>query len=141
MLETISAQTVYCRERARLAREKADTATTAQSKNDYLAAEVRWLALARSYEQHDQLSKALGGNERKGTSPVSWGARERTYSLDPEVVAIVSSAFHAVFAELDLSNCDEIVALRIARRIIELAVVGERDPGRLKAVVLAWVTK
>jgi hypothetical protein len=27
------------------------------------------------------------------------------------------------------------------RRIIELAVRGERDPERLKAVVLAWVTK
>jgi hypothetical protein len=75
------------------------------------------------------------------TNPVSRGARERTYALDPEVVAIVSSAFQAVFAELDLSNSDEIVALRVARRIIELAVRGERDPERLKAVVLAWVTK
>jgi hypothetical protein len=49
----------------------------------------------------------------------------------------VSSAFHTVFAELGLSNSDEIVALRIARRIIELAVRGERDPERLRAVVLA----
>jgi hypothetical protein len=61
--------------------------------------------------------------------------------LDPEAVTIVSSAFHAVFAELELSNRDEIVALRLARRIIELAAQGERDPERLKAVVLSWVTK
>jgi ubiquitin len=139
MLETISAEIIYCRERARLAREKADTATTPEAKNDCLAAEARWLALARSYEQQDRLSKALGGNEPK--EPVSRSARERTYALDPEVVAIVSSAFHAVFAELGSSNSDETVALRVAWRIIELAVRGERDPERLKAVVLAWVTK
>jgi hypothetical protein len=139
MLETISAEIIYCRERARLAREKADTATTAEAKNGGLATEARWLALARSYEQQDRLSKALGGNERK--DPVSRGARERTYALDPEVVAIVSSAFHAVFAELSLSDGDEVAALRVARRIIDLAAKGERDPGRLKAVVLAWVTK
>jgi hypothetical protein len=141
MLETISAEIIYCRERARLAREKANTATTSEAKNGDLAAEARWLALAHSYEQQDLLSKALGGNERKEASPVSRGARGRTYALDPEVVAIVSSAFHTVFAELDLSNSDEIVALRIARRIIELAAQGERDHERLKAVVLAWVTK
>ena len=141
MLETISAEIICCRERARLAREKAGTATTAQSKNDYLAAEARWLALARSCEQQVRLSKALGENERKEARPVSRGARERTYALDPEVVAIVSSAFHSVFAELGLSDSDDILALRLARRIIELAVGGERDPDKLRAVVLAWLTK
>jgi hypothetical protein len=138
MLETISAEIIYCRERARLAREKADKA---EAKNDYLAAEARWLALARSYEQHDRLSKVLGGKERKEASPVSRGARERTYALDPDVVAIVGSVFHTVFAELGLSDNDDSLALRIARRIIELAARGERDPERLKAVVLAWMTK
>jgi hypothetical protein len=141
MLQNVSAEMIYCRERARQAREKADAAAAAEAKTGHLAAEERWLALARSYEQQDRLSKALGGNERKGASPVSRRAREKTYSLDPGVVAIVSSAFHIVFAELGLSDSDEIVALRVARRIIELAAQGERDPKRLKAVVLAWVTK
>jgi hypothetical protein len=40
-----------------------------------------------------------------------------------------------------LSDSDEVVALRVARRIIELAVGGERDPERLTGVVLSWVTK
>jgi hypothetical protein len=53
----------------------------------------------------------------------------------------VSFAFHTVFAELALSDSDEVVALRVARRIIDLASQGEHDPERLKAVVLAWVTK
>jgi hypothetical protein len=105
------------------------------------AAEARWLALARSYEQQDRLSKSLGGNQRTGASPVPRGAREKTHALEPEVVAVVSCAFHTVFAELGLLDSDEIVALRVARRIINLAAQGERDPERLKAVVLAWVTK
>jgi hypothetical protein len=141
MLGTISAEIIFCRERARLAREKADTATTAEARHDYLAAEARWLTLARSYEQHDRLSKALSGNEHKQALLVSRSARGRTYALDPQALAIVSSAFHTVFVELGLSNNDEVAALRIARRIIELAAQGERDPERLKAVVLAWVTK
>jgi hypothetical protein len=72
MLATISAEIIYCRERARLAREKANTATTAEVKNDYLAAEARWLPLARTYEQQDRLSKTLGGNERKDQSRLAW---------------------------------------------------------------------
>jgi hypothetical protein len=134
-VEIISAEIICCRERARLAREKADT-TTPEAKDNYLAAEARWLALARSYEQQYRLSKAL-----EGGSPVSRGARKRTYALDPEAVAIVSSAFSTLFAELGLSDSDEVSALRVARRIIHLVLEGERDPDRLKAVVLAWVTK
>jgi hypothetical protein len=42
-----------------------------------------------------------------------------------------------VFAELP--GRDDIVGLRAARRIIELAARGERDPERLKAVILGWV--
>jgi hypothetical protein len=137
MLETISAEIIYCRERARLAREKADTATSAEAKNNHLAAEARWLAFARSHELQHRLSKTLGENGRKETTAM----RERAYALDPEVAAAVSCAFHAVVAELGLSDSDEVVALRVARRIVELAVQGERDPERLKAVVLAWVMK
>jgi hypothetical protein len=135
MLEPISAEIIYSRERARFAREKADTAPATEAKNDYLAAEARWLALARSYALQNRLSKSLGENERK---PISRGARARTYALDPEIVAVVSCAFHDVFDELGLSDSDEVVALRVARRIIELAARGE--PDRLKAVILTWVT-
>jgi hypothetical protein len=42
---------------------------------------------------------------------------------------------------LPLSDRDDAVALRVARRIIELAFAGERDPERLKAVTLSWVTE
>jgi hypothetical protein len=141
MLETISAEIIYCRERARLARDKAGAAATAKAKNDHLAAEARWLALARSYELQHRLSKMLGEDERKATSAIPRGLRERAYTLDPDVAAVVSCAFHAVVAELGLSDSDHVVALSVARRIVELFVLGESDPERLKTVVLAWVTK
>jgi hypothetical protein len=137
MLETISAEIMYYRERARLAREKADAATTIKAKNDHLGAEARWFALARSYELQNRLSKTLGADARKGTRE----GRETTVALDPEVVGTLSTAFHAAFAELGLSDNDEVIALRVARRMIKLAVQGERDPERLRAVVLAWVAK
>jgi hypothetical protein len=59
MLETISAEIIYCRARARLAREKGDSATSVEVRNDFLAAEARWLVLMRSYELQDRLSKDL----------------------------------------------------------------------------------
>jgi hypothetical protein len=117
---------------ARQAREKADTATAAEARSNHLAAEARWLSLARSYELQRRLSTMLGG---KGS--IAQMAR----AFDPEVVAIISSAFTDVFADLHLSDRDDAVALRVARRIIELAFQGERDPERLKAVTLSWVTE
>jgi hypothetical protein len=59
------------------------------------------------------------------------------YAFAPEVIALLSSAFHAIFAEL--ADRNEIVGVRAARRIIELAARGERDPERLKPVILGWV--
>jgi hypothetical protein len=44
-----------------------------------------------------------------------------------------------VFADLRLSDRDDAVALRAARRIIELASAGERDPERLKAATVRWM--
>ena len=59
MLQSISAEIIYCRERARQAREKADTASAAEAKRDHLAAEARWLSLAHSHELQQQLSTML----------------------------------------------------------------------------------
>jgi hypothetical protein len=140
MLHYVSAEIIYCRERARQARERADAATAAEAKRDNLAAEERWLALARSYELQQRLSTMLHEHElSKGAGTVARMAREKGGAFDPEVVAIMSSAFSAVFADLRLSDRDDAVALRAARRIIELAAAGERDPERLRAATIRWV--
>ena len=130
MLQNVSAETLYFHERARQAREKAETATAARS--DHLAAEARWLGLARTHELQRRLSTMLGDK-----TSIAQMAR----ALDPEVVAIINSAFSAVFTDLGLSDRDDAVALRVARRIIELAFTGERDPEWLRAVTLSWVTE
>ena len=142
MLQYVSAEIIYCRERARQARERAGAATETEAKRDHLAAEERWLALARSYELQGRLSTMLHEHERSdGAVPVARMARDRGRAFDPEVVAIMGFAFSAVFADLGLSNRDEVVALRAARRIIELAAAGERDPERLTVATIRWVSE
>jgi hypothetical protein len=74
-------------------------------------------------------------------SPVIRMARERGRAFDPDVVAILSSAFQAVVTDLSLSDDDDAVALRAAQRILDLAAQGERDPERLKVATLACVAK
>ena len=140
MLETVSSEIIYCRARARLAREKGDTAASVDAKNDFLAAEARWLVLARSYELQDRLSKELSKHERTN-GPIG-DARYRAYTLDPDVVAILSCAFQAVFAEPDLSDTDKVFfAFWVARRIIDLASRSERNPDGFKASIRAWATR
>jgi hypothetical protein len=144
VLPYVSAEIIYCRERARQARERAEATTAAEAKRDHLAAEERWLALAHSHELQQRLSTMLHEQERSGsdrTGSIARMARERGGAFDPEVVVIMSSAFSAVFADLGLSDHDEAVAIRAARRIIELASVGERDLERLKAATIRWVTE
>jgi hypothetical protein len=68
-------------------------------------------------------------------------ARERGRAFDPDVAAILSSAFQAIVTDPGLSNDDVAVALRAAQRILDLASQGERDPERLKAATLAGVAK
>jgi hypothetical protein len=138
----VSAEIIYCQERARLARQKADAAATDKARGDHLAAEARWLALVRSYELQHRLSRVLGENAHAaGTGSITRMARDRGRAFDPEVVAIISSAFRAVVADLGLVDRDENVALRAARRIIDLAGEGERDAERLKAATLGWITR
>jgi hypothetical protein len=59
MAESVCAEIIYYRERAGLAREKADAATVPETKKNYLAAEARWLALVRSHQSVGHLRKQL----------------------------------------------------------------------------------
>jgi hypothetical protein len=134
MLQSISAEIIYCRERARQAREKADTASAADAKRDHLAAEARWLSLAHSHELQQQLSTMLGGHRH-----VAPTEGKRTHAFEPEVIGTICDAFRRVLAELGLFDRDDVIALKAARLIIGLAARGERDPERLKAAALTWM--
>jgi hypothetical protein len=55
----------------------------------------------------------------------------RDHAFDPEMVAVMASAFEAALRKLELTNRADPVTEIVARKIIELAQQGERDPGLL----------
>jgi hypothetical protein len=74
-----------------------------------------WLALARSYELQQRLSTMLHEHENSNaTASIARMPRGSGRAFDPEVVAIMASAFRAVFADLGLSHLDDEIALRAA---------------------------
>jgi hypothetical protein len=62
-------------------------------------------------------------------------------AFGPEVIDIMSSAYQAVLSDLGLADHEDSLTLLVARRIIDLAAEGERDPDRLRASTLASLTK
>src|SRR5262249_36771487 len=62
--------------------------------------------------------------------------REQGSAFDPEVVARLDIAYHAVLRQLGLVDREDGTTLTVARRIIDLAVHGERDPERLVATAV-----
>ncbi len=76
---------------------------------------------------------AAGMEQQRHTSPQRQGEG---------IITFVFTCPHTgLVADLGLPNDDDVVALRAAQRIIDLAGQGERDLDRLKAATLAWVAK
>jgi hydrogenase maturation factor len=65
-------------------------------------------------------------------------ASSRTFAFEPEQIRAMQGAFEAVCAKLQLSTVtgDKVTEL-VGRKIIELAMAGERNAERLTARVLA----
>ena len=57
-------------------------------------------------------------------------------AFSPEDISAITKAFEAVLQGLGLINRSDPVAETVARKIIELARMGERDPDRLRDQVL-----
>lgn len=83
----------------------------------------------------------MGDLEYQRMISVSRCIRETGGAFEPEVVAIISSAYQAVLAELGLLDNEDKITLLVARRIIEFASEGERDPDRLRAATLVSMSK
>jgi hypothetical protein len=73
---------------------------------------------------------------RQGPENVVTLISVRRTSFDPEALTAVTAAYHAVLTELCLSNRENAGTLMVARRVIEIAARGERDPHRLAAAAL-----
>jgi hypothetical protein len=57
-------------------------------------------------------------------------------AFDPQAIEAISAAFEAVCASLQLVNRSDSVAEIVARKVIEVAGTGERDPVRIRDLVL-----
>jgi hypothetical protein len=57
---------------------------------------------------------------------------EHDHSFDPNEVALLVAAFEGTLHALGLTNREDPVTLIVAKKIIQLAKDGERDPARLR---------
>jgi hypothetical protein len=57
-------------------------------------------------------------------------------AFGPEAVKAMTTAYEEVLKELKLTDRSDTLAEIVARKIIECAQTGERDPNRLRDVVL-----
>ena len=57
-------------------------------------------------------------------------------SFEPEEVAMLGSVFEDVLQTLGLVDRQDLATEMVAKKVIELAKAGVRDPGRLKALTL-----
>jgi hypothetical protein len=142
MLENLAAEIIHCYERARQAREKAKVASSDEFRADFIAAESRWLALAYSYERQHQLSRTVSEfDRRRKAGAITRMLREQGGAFDPDVVAQLDIAYHTVLHHLGLADREDGATLMVARRVIDLAAQGERDPERLTAGTLEALSR
>jgi hypothetical protein len=67
--------------------------------------------------------------------------REQGIAFDPEAVAQLDIAYRAVLAQLGLVDHEDSATLTVAKRIVDLAAEGERDPERLTAATVKAFAK
>jgi hypothetical protein len=65
-----------------------------------------------------------------------YGLVRREAVFSPEEVSAITKAFEAALQRMGLVNRSDLVAETVARKIIDLARTGERDPDRLCDQVL-----
>ena len=61
---------------------------------------------------------------------------EQQDSFDPEEMAALANAFEAVLGALGLVNREDPLTFAVAKRIVDLATAGVRDPERLQHLTI-----
>jgi hypothetical protein len=67
--------------------------------------------------------------------------RDQGCSFEPEALAAMGTAYHAVLQELRLLDREDAGTLMVAKHIVELAGQGERDPQRLAEATLGVLSR
>lgn len=58
-------------------------------------------------------------------------------SFDPSAMNAIAAAYHATIRELGLTGRIDPITEIVARKVIDIAETGERDPARIQAHVVA----
>jgi hypothetical protein len=141
MLQNLAAEIIKCYERARQAREKAESAINDAFRADFLAAERRWLALANSYHLQQGPRTVAEFDHRREAGAINRTLEEQGIAFDPDDVTTLTIAYQAVLHQLDLVDYEDGVTLLIAKLIVDLAAQGEHDPERLTAATVETLCK
>ena len=80
-------------------------------------------------------------NYRKTPGAVVALIRAQGASFDPEAISAMTAAYHAILKELRLSDREDAGTLMVAKRVIEVAALGERDPQRLADAALELLSR
>jgi hypothetical protein len=67
--------------------------------------------------------------------------REQGLAFDPDDLARLDVAYHAVLHELGLADVEDRATLMVAKRIVDRAALGERDPERLAAAAVGALSE
>jgi len=142
MRQNLAAEIINCYERARQARQKAEVAINEEFKTDFLAAEGRWLSLAYSYEGQHRVSRTIAEFDRRARAgAINRVLREHGGAFEPDDITRLVVAYGAVLHQLGLADREDGATLMVAKRIIDLAKHGERDPERLTAAAVEALTR
>jgi hypothetical protein len=140
MVQNLATEAINCYERARLARERAES-TNDNFKADFVAAERRWLVLAETYEHLHRLSSMAGFDRLRKAGAISRTLLEQGVALEPDDVTRLEVAYYAVIRHLGLAQREDGATLLAAQRIVQLASEGQRDPERLMAATIKALSK
>jgi hypothetical protein len=79
---------------------------------------------------------SLNSTAAEKLAPITRMLREQRREFDPDDIAKLDIAYHAVLHQLRLADREDGATLIVAKRVIDLAIMGERDPERL--VAASW---
>jgi hypothetical protein len=137
MLVRLSQRIAYCLERARVCGDRARYAPdSSQQHEDFSDLEMRWLALARSYEFSEKLTDRINDRDAYRRYVRSILNHAGADLSDTIASACMTVAYIEIMKAVSLNSDGRPDRMTVASLIVDLANQGERDPDRLCNAVL-----
>ena len=131
MLNKLSERIRACLENAEHCASKAAAQPDGSTfKQDYLYLEKSWRSLARSYQLGEQLTDFTYETRRRTSAPITPFLRGQAF--EPETVEAMGKALVTTCESLGLSDRNDAMTKLVAKKIIELAQRGIKNPTALR---------